>query len=468
MASELAAAIERFATGVAPPQELVAVAEPMCRRCASRLVDPAAVDDVVQESLIELLGSANRLRVPGAADAWLWLIVRKQAERHRRRLQPPLPLDLCAEPPVMSDGPESALLRSEQNMVVRRALEAARDPDRRLLVLRYAGDWSDAELADLLGVTPGAVRKRLHDARRRLRPALKHLIALNPEETPMYQQPLVEPGSTVLPAEVDDGHAPSLLRARADLLPTGLRAIDALVPVRKGATVDFLGPFGNGHLVLICEMARNLSTVGPVAVVAVASRADHSDGTSSLLSRLVDPDAIPDLCVVVDATDAPSHAARAAGNYAARLATDGTTVLLCVDRVTSDALDPEVLGALAGLGHDGSVTVFRVAPHARSAEPTRPWPLDTTIMLSLERMSAGVLPAIDILSSQSSLLDDGNLGPDAICTATAARSVLVAASKLDHFLAQPLHIAEAYTGTPGETITPSEARTELEALLATT
>jgi len=121
--------------------------------------------------------------------------------------------------------------------------------------------------------------------------------------------------------------------------------------------------------------------------------------------------------------------------------------------------------ALAGLANDGSVTVIRVAPHARDAEPARPWPLDTTIMLSLERMSAGILPAVDILASRSSLIDDGELGPDAIRTATAARSVLGAASRLEHFLAQPLYVAEAYTGTPGQTISPATARSELEAVI---
>ena len=162
------------------------------RRYARRLVEPAAVDDVVQESLIELLGTVGRLRQTGAAETWLWLIVREQAERHRRRLRLPFPLDLDAELPAIGEGPELALLRTEQDAIVRRALQAAPDPDRRLLVLRYAGDWTDAELADLLGVSPGAVRKRLHDARRRLLPALEHLMSPGSPAG----QPVMRPGRT--------------------------------------------------------------------------------------------------------------------------------------------------------------------------------------------------------------------------------------------------------------------------------
>ena len=466
MASELATAIGRFAAGDAGPEELVALGTPICRRYARRLVEPAAVDDVVQESLIELVGSADRLRQPGAAEIWLWLIVRKQAERHRRRLRLPLPLDLSIDLPAAGDGPELALLRAEQDLVVRRALQAARDPDRRLLVLRYAGDWTDAELAELLGVTPGAIRKRLHDARRRLRPVLEHLVTPTPKEEPVHEAPPIETGTIVRPGDLGDLPAPSLRPARAELLPTGLRAVDAVVPVRKGGTVDFLGPVGTGHLVLIGEVARNLSAHGAVAVVGVASMANHSDGSSSRLPRLIEPEAIPDLCVIVDATEDPSGAVGAAGTYAARLAADGTTVLLCVDRVTSDGLDPEFFNRLAGLAGHGSVTAVRVAPHARDAEAAQPWPLDATITLSLERMSAGILPAVDILASRSSLIDDGELGPDAARTATAVRSVLATAARLDHVLAQPLHVAEAYTGTPGETTNAAQARRDLDAVMA--
>ncbi|MBO0691578.1 MAG: sigma-70 family RNA polymerase sigma factor, partial [Acidimicrobiaceae bacterium] len=455
-----------FTSGHADSEELVSVAAPVCRRYASRLVEPAAVDDVVQESLIELLDTVDRLRRPSAGRTWLWLIVRKQAERHRRRLRLPLPLDLVAEFPALGEGPESILLRTDQDLMVRRALRAAPDPDRRLLVLRYAADWTDAELADLFDVSPGAIRKRLYDARRRLRPALQHLLTPIPEETPVDQPSPVEFGTTVHPNDIDVQPALPLRRGPADLLPTGLRAIDALVPIRRGGTVDFLGPVGTGHLVLICEIARNLSNDTPVAVIAAASTAHHADGTRIRLQRLIDPDGIPDLTLVVDATEDPATAVRAAGNHAASLANDGTTVLFCVDRVTTDHLDPMLLSGLAGVTHAGSVTVIRVAPNARDAEPAQAWPLDCTISLSLERMSLGILPAVDVLASRSALIEHGELGADAIRTATAARTVLAAASRLDRLLAQPLHVAEAYTGTPGQTITATQARSDLQAVIA--
>jgi hypothetical protein len=96
--------------------------------------------------------------------------------------------------------------------------------------------------------------------------------------------------------------------------------------------------------------------------------------------------------------------------------------------------------------------------HARDAEPARLWPLYATITLSLDRMSAGILPAVGMLASRSSLIDDGELGPDAAHTATAVRSVLATESRLDHVLARPLHVAETHTGTPGQSTNAAQAR----------
>jgi hypothetical protein len=96
--------------------------------------------------------------------------------------------------------------------------------------------------------------------------------------------------------------------------------------------------------------------------------------------------------------------------------------------------------------------------HARDAEPARLWPLYATITLGLDRMSAGILPAVGMLASRSSLIDDGELGPDAAHTATAVRSVLATESRLDHVLARPLHVAETHTGTPGQSTNAAQAR----------
>jgi RNA polymerase sigma factor (sigma-70 family) len=463
MPSKLGVVIEQFVSGEPGAAErVVAVAAPLCHRQAALLVEDGAIDDVVQESLVELLATAPRLRHPDAAEAWVRLIVRKQAERHRRRLRFPLPLDLLAELPSPVEGPEATLLRSEQEAIVRRALVSARDADRRLLVLRYAGDWGDAELAELLGTSPGAIRKRLSDARRRLRPQLTAMLAV---EEPMTQPRSVPFGTLVSVADLGDEPAPHLEPARPELLATGLRVIDAVVPIRRGGTVDLRGPFGTGHLVLICELARNLATTGGSAVVAVASQPVDADPTSSLLQRLIESDGVPELTVVVDAALDARRALVAASKLAARLANPGTDVLLIVDRAAAAQLGPDLLTTHSGLVGTGSVTAIRLAPHPRGADPTESWPLDSTIALSLERMAMGILPAVDVLDSHSTLIDQAELSDEATRVALGIRHALTVASNLDRLLAQPFRVAEPYTGTPGLWLSAEEARRELAAQL---
>lgn len=467
MPTSLSAAIEAYVAGLASGEAVVAAGTAVCRRQAARLVEPAAVDDVVQESLIELLSTAARLRQPEAAEAWLRLIVRKQAERHRRRLRLALPLDLAAEFPAPDDGPEASLVRAESSAAVRRALLAAREVDRRLLVLRYLGDWTDAELADVLKVSPGAVRKRLHDARRRLRPRLEDLKYPHTEEEQVTEAQSVPFGAVVAPQELTPiPSPPSLAPAGHELLATGVRVIDAVVPIRRGGTVDFLGPVGTGHLVVLTELALNLAAGAGGAVVAVASGARDQDGSAVRLQRLNDSsEGIPAMTVVIDADSDPAGALAAGGRLATALAADGRDVLLVVDRVTAAQLGPSALSAVAGLSKAGSVTAVRCAPHARDAAPVEPWPTDSTLVLSLERMAAGIYPSVDVLASRSRLIEGAELPEEALKVAADVRQAISVAASVDQVLAQPFHVAEAYTGTPGVRVSPAQARAELAAAL---
>jgi len=78
MPSNLGLAIEKFVSGEPGSAERVVAADaPRCHRHAALLVEAAGIDDVVQESLVELLATAHRLEYPGAAEAWVRLIVRK-------------------------------------------------------------------------------------------------------------------------------------------------------------------------------------------------------------------------------------------------------------------------------------------------------------------------------------------------------------------------------------------------------
>jgi RNA polymerase sigma factor (sigma-70 family) len=453
------------AAGDLPARDrLVALSTDPARRVARRLVDdPDAVDDVVQDALIEMLATIGSLREPAAYLAWLALVVRKQADRHRRRLHPTMLLDLILEPAADGPDPAAAAERGEQVDRVRRALRLARDPDRRLLALRYYADWTDAELAELLGISRGAVRKRLYDARRRLQPLLADATdTTRGKDTDMTDVRALF-GQVLDPATGPPAPAGAKLTppTPGTALATGIKALDAMAPWPRGGVVDFLGPVGTGHLVILREILHNLLGHGRAALVAVASTEAADDGSRARLPRLVGIE--PELPTLVVA--APQLQAHQALDYGARcastLAAAGAQVLLAVDRQVSAAATGTTFTGRVGLTPaGGSVTGIRVAPHAPDADPTPAWETaDAVTVTSLDELAAGRYPAIDLLASHSAVLP--HTDPEHQRVAAECRRLLADAADLRAYLTQPFWVAEEHTGIPGETSTPHQTITEL-------
>lgn len=157
-------------------------------------------------------------------------------------------LDAVDPPTASGTEPDAVVQERAVADVVRHALGELRTDDRRLLELRYLAGWSNAELANLLAVSNGALRKRLHDARQRLRPHLEHLnqeITMTDYTTYLDQ---TYDASLQVPA------APALRRPDTDPTTTGLKVIDTMAPVQRGGTIEMVGPPGTGQLVIALEL----------------------------------------------------------------------------------------------------------------------------------------------------------------------------------------------------------------------
>ena len=384
-------------------------------------------------------------------------------------------MDATNEVVEPAHGPLDSVVRGSDVALVRRSLEAASPGDRQLLVLHHFGGWTDRELADLLGTTAGAIRKRLHDARRRLKP---HLTDTRPRPTGLDQRqgpPMLDPTTllgTITSIENLDPAIRSLpqvvfnLLAPDDLLPTGLRVIDGVVPWPRGATVDLLGPVGTGQLVLICEVAHNLAANGPAAIVAVATDPQDPEIAAARLHRLAEPDTMAEATFVITAdTTTAGQAFTAAANVSGALAEQGFTVMLVIDRTTGEAIGPDAFARRVGVVGDGSVTGLRVAPHARDATPLAAWTAAAVTTFAIEQMVLDIYPAVDVLASRSRLVDDGRLDAAALATASAVRAHLETSAALRRRLAQDSWMGEAFTGRPGEAVDAPTARAELAAAL---
>jgi RNA polymerase sigma-70 factor (ECF subfamily) len=125
--------------------------------------DRSLAEDLLQDSFHDALRSRSQLLAAPNPEAWLFGIARNRALsalRRRRRLGVAL-----ARLPRPREHSEHA----QEVLALRDLLERHLDPDERaLLLLRYLHGFGAAELAEIVGITPAAVRQRLSRSRRRL------------------------------------------------------------------------------------------------------------------------------------------------------------------------------------------------------------------------------------------------------------------------------------------------------------
>jgi RNA polymerase sigma-70 factor (ECF subfamily) len=70
--------------------------------------------------------------------------------------------------PDDTPGPETVLMKYENQDAVRMMLAALGEKDRAVVILRYWNDLSYVEIAEALATTVSAVKSRLHRTRRQL------------------------------------------------------------------------------------------------------------------------------------------------------------------------------------------------------------------------------------------------------------------------------------------------------------
>ena len=136
--------------------------ERMVRALARSAVrDADAAEDVVQETFWRAWRSLDGLADPSRAKAWVAEIARHAALDHlrsrRRRPAEELKVDVAA--------PER---KEEGDLVERvmRAVDALRADYRQILILRHVEKLSYKEVAQALGMTPGAVGEKLNRVRK--------------------------------------------------------------------------------------------------------------------------------------------------------------------------------------------------------------------------------------------------------------------------------------------------------------
>lgn len=131
--------------------------------------DPGIAEVVVQEALLRAWKSLDGLRRDEAARSWLLTIVRRENARYFDGNEPPA-LDIQD----LSPAQEAMIAAADDPDVddLRRALLALEADYREPLVLQVLMGHSCKEIAEIMGIKPGAVLTRLHRARGKLKDAI--------------------------------------------------------------------------------------------------------------------------------------------------------------------------------------------------------------------------------------------------------------------------------------------------------
>ena len=135
----------------------------------ARLGDSQLAEDAVQDAFIEALLRLESLAVPEAFPSWFRKVLITACNRiTRRRTVSTIPFSETEAVAEESASLSSNLEKVERDHLVHTAMQALPDGQRTATALYYIGGMTQREVGDYLGISEAAVKKRLHDARRRL------------------------------------------------------------------------------------------------------------------------------------------------------------------------------------------------------------------------------------------------------------------------------------------------------------
>ncbi len=289
-----------------------------------------------------------------------------------------------------------------------------------------------------------------------------------------------EPRVARLHLEHGTDHPPQ----RPVLLETGIKIIDLLAPLVHGGAVRLSGPpTGVGIMVNLGEFTRRLAIRGRGCTVYVGRQ--ERPLAAADLTREWREQGIDRLIATVvgqhDARDDGRRALETALTIAVHFAAAGRDVLLAIEESAVARQDlTRVRAAWSHAGGHGTVTCVLLDIWGNGVpRDSADGSVDGThLVFDAARAQRRMYPAIDPLRSTSELLHGAALAAEHLPVADRARTLLARfqelmptvkgegdaslsaddravfarGRRLELFLTQPYHVAEAFTGLPGEDV----------------
>src|SRR5579875_1551629 len=163
---------------------LTATRQRLARIARARGVESSAIDDIVQEALLEAWSHLERLTAPSGFHLWIDEICRnvcrRYAQRQQNNLLRQLPLSRTVQDNEFTSGEDdTSLPASLLDSSASDPLELLNQQERQMVEMCHLLELPHNEVAERLGISVGTLDTRLHRVRRQLRAVLSG---------PLYQE----------------------------------------------------------------------------------------------------------------------------------------------------------------------------------------------------------------------------------------------------------------------------------------
>ena len=312
--------------------------------------------------------------------------------------------------------------------------------------------------------------------------------------------------------------------ASVELLETGIKVIDLIMPISKGGKIGLFGGAGVGKTVTLMELIRNIA-IEHSGYSVFAGVGERTREGNDFYHEMTDSGVLDKVALVYGQMNEPPgnrlRVALTGLTMAESFRDEGRDVLMFIDNIYRYTLAGTEVSALLGrmpsaVGYQptlaeemgvlqeritstktGSITSFQ-AVYVPADDLTDPSPattfahLDATLVLSRQIAELGIYPAVDPLDSTSRLLDPLVIGDEHYQVARGVQSVLqrykelkdiiailgmdelseddrrtvARARKIQRFLSQPFFVAEIFTGSPGKYVSLKETIASFKGIIS--
>jgi F-type H+-transporting ATPase subunit beta len=302
--------------------------------------------------------------------------------------------------------------------------------------------------------------------------------------------------------------------ASVEILETGIKVIDLIMPISKGGKIGLFGGAGVGKTVTLMELIRNIA-VEHSGFSVFAGVGERTREGNDFYHEMKEGGVLDKVALVYGQMNEPPgnrlRVALTGLTMAEYFRDEGRDVLMFIDNIYRYTLAGTEVSALLGrmpsaVGYQptlademgrlqeritstktGSITSFQ-AVYVPADDLTDPSPattfahLDATLVLSRQIAELGIYPAVDPLDSTSRQLDPHVVGEEHYGVARQVQATLqrykelrdiiailgmdelspddklavARARRIQRFLSQPFFVAEVFSGVPGKYVSLKE------------